>query len=86
MTEEWTTAVVRQLIDYAFYIGLTVRPPPTQAQNEHNALMTHAPVTLSPSPFPRDLFTQARGVQTAYNTLYKSISQNTTFLLRIISA
>ncbi|TGZ85077.1 glutathione synthase [Ascodesmis nigricans] len=66
--------------DWCLSHGLTVRPPPSFSENPHEALTTHAPVSLYPSLFPRSSFDEARAVQTAYNELYARVSDDTEFL------
>ena len=74
--------------DWTAAHGLTVRPPPLLVSAEADPsgiLATSAPVTLFPSPFPRQCFEKAKAVQIAYNELYARISQDEEFLGQIIS-
>lgn len=66
--------------DWSLANGLTVRPPPHFSENPHEALATHAPVSLYPSLYPRSSFESARAVQTAYNELYARVSEDSEFL------
>lgn len=73
--------------DWALAHGLTVRPPPAVIAADadpHSILATAVPVTLFPSPFPKVCFEQGIAVQTAYNELYASISQDEEFLAQIV--
>ncbi|KAI1812070.1 glutathione synthetase-like protein [Poronia punctata] len=73
--------------DWSLAHGLTVRPSPAVIASEadpHGILATAVPVTLFPSPFPKVCFDQGVAVQTAYNELYASISQDEEFLARIV--
>lgn len=79
---------VSTIKDWSIANGLAVRPPVSVVSSEvdpHGILATTAPVTLFPSPFPRVCFEQAKSIQTAYNTLYASISQDEEFLEAIVN-
>lgn len=63
--------------DWAAQNGLLVRPAPSfvaKDTNPHGVLATNAPVTLFPSPFPRNCFEEATALQTVYNQLYAAIT------------
>ncbi|RMZ86511.1 hypothetical protein DV736_g6266, partial [Chaetothyriales sp. CBS 134916] len=67
--------------------GLSVRPNPSVVSehiNPYNVLATSAPVTLFPSPFPRNSFEHARSLQKLYNELYVSIASNEAWLEAIL--
>ncbi|KAK3333306.1 hypothetical protein B0T19DRAFT_122320 [Cercophora scortea] len=69
--------------DWSIANGLAVRPPPAVVgpQGDPRGIFAvNAPVTLFPSPFPRSCFQEAKAIQTAYNELYASISQDADFL------
>jgi glutathione synthase len=73
--------------DWAIHNGLTVRPSPDMIsdQMKHTGVLaTNAPVTLFPSPFPRQCFDEARAVQKLYNELYAAISSDEKWLGGII--
>ncbi|KAI1116137.1 glutathione synthetase-like protein [Nemania sp. NC0429] len=73
--------------DWALAHGLAVRPPLAVVAPDadpRSILATAVPVTLFPSPFPKVCFEQGVAVQTAYNELYASISQDEEFLARIV--
>lgn len=44
----------------------------------------NAPVTLFPSPFPKECFVQGKSVQKAYNALYAAVSQDEDFLAQMV--
>ena len=46
----------------------------------------HAPISLFPSPFPRELFELANRLQKAYNVLYARVAMDELFLDDIFSA
>lgn len=61
------------------YLPVAPRPPlPTSA--------IHAPLSLVPSPFPRQLFAFAQKIQSTYNVLYSKIAMDTEFLDRVMGA
>ena len=45
----------------------------------------HAPISLFPSPFPREQFELARRLQKAYNVLYARVAMNESFLDGVFS-
>ncbi|CAK7273737.1 Glutathione synthetase [Sporothrix epigloea] len=84
-----TDQLVLAIKDWSITNGLAVRPPPavvstTQAELASTLAMP-VPVTLFPSPFPRSCFAEAQGVQQAYNELYAKISQDESFLSRVVA-
>ena len=79
--------ILSAIKDWSIAHGLTVRPSLSLVKAEadpQNVLATTAPVTLFPSPFPRVCFEQAKSIQSAYNQLYASISQDELFLRDIV--
>jgi hypothetical protein len=83
LSAEERAHLVEATKDWAAANGLTIRPLPTAATKEADpagALVTHVPVTLFPSRFPRKCFEQAEKVQPAYNELYARISDDEEFL------
>ncbi|RMZ80554.1 hypothetical protein DV737_g2930, partial [Chaetothyriales sp. CBS 132003] len=81
---EYLTAYVK---NWTILHGLSVRPSPSLVSehiNPLNVLATSAPVTLFPSPFPRNSFEQAQGLQKLYNELYVSIASNEAWLEAIL--
>ncbi|KAK9370130.1 glutathione synthase [Lipomyces kononenkoae] len=81
LTEEETTNLAIALRDWSLSHGLVIRAPTeTNAADESSV---HVPLTLHPSPFPKNLFDQARGLQTAFNELYAKVADDSEFLNRI---
>ncbi|EPS42006.1 hypothetical protein H072_4019 [Dactylellina haptotyla CBS 200.50] len=81
LTAEQLSYLVTSFTDYSLSHGLVVRPVPSfVAQNPNNAIATTAPVTLWPSPFPKNLFTEARAIQTACNLLYARVASDESWL------
>ncbi|KAK2765989.1 hypothetical protein FQN54_007504 [Arachnomyces sp. PD_36] len=79
--------IVSTVKEWAINNGLTVRPSAAYLPDEVNSkgvFATNAPVTLFPSPFPKNCFEDAKAVQTAYNELYAAISRNETWLGKIM--
>uniref|UniRef100_A0A183C5U9 Glutathione synthetase n=1 Tax=Globodera pallida TaxID=36090 RepID=A0A183C5U9_GLOPA len=69
------------VIDYAHSIGL-VAPMPDQPKGKFsNICAVPPPITLLPSPFPRELYEQAVDVQQQLNELYFRIASDHEFLM-----
>ena len=51
------------------------KPPPTVPESA-----VHAPLSLFPTPIPRQLFEKALALQHAYNILYSRVALDTAFL------
>ncbi|KAK5094518.1 Glutathione synthetase [Lithohypha guttulata] len=69
--------------DWTIFNGLTVRPNPSivsEESNPNHVLATNAPVTLYPSPFPKQCFEQAEDLQKVYNELYAAIATDEEWL------
>ena len=69
--------------NFAIGHGLAVRPQTAVVPDDidpKGMLAINVPVTLFPSPFPRECFEQARGAQKTYNELYAAISRDESFL------
>ena len=47
---------------------------------EKKHLIRHAPVTLTPSPFPKAAFEAAHRIQPSFNTLYHRLVQDDAFI------
>lgn len=80
-TEDQTKALVIQANSFALAHGLAYLPPaygtvPTSA--------LHAPYTLVPSPFPKELFELAQKLQPIYNRLYSYIACHSSLLDEIL--
>lgn len=75
--------------DWSAGNGLVIRPPATviAADADPNGITAvSAPVTLFPSPFPKECFAQANEVQQTYNELYAAVSRNEAFLEETVKA
>ncbi|SNX86677.1 related to glutathione synthase [Melanopsichium pennsylvanicum] len=74
-----------QATDFALAQGIIYRPIPissSSAPPTDSAI--HAPFSLTPSPFPRNLFNRAQAIQSSYDLLYAQISSDHQFLQRVI--
>lgn len=60
--------LVEKLSHWALANGLVMYPPQWQLHSASNA-----PITMFPTPFPRDLFENAMKVQTVFNELYANV-------------
>ncbi|KDE05484.1 glutathione synthetase [Microbotryum lychnidis-dioicae p1A1 Lamole] len=75
--------------DFALTHGLVYRPPPPPPESGSKPSTTtciHAPYSLFPQPFPRDLFVQAQRLQPLYNALYAHVTVDDQALDRIVGA
>ena len=80
-------ALIETVKDWSIGNGLAVRPPPTVIAAEADPKGISAvtvPVTLFPSPFPRQCFAQAKSVQKTYNELYAAVSRDEQFLAQVV--
>ncbi|KAH7023644.1 hypothetical protein EDB80DRAFT_47746 [Ilyonectria destructans] len=80
-------ALIETVKDWSIGNGLAVRPPPTviAAEADPKAISAiNVPVTLFPSPFPRQCFAQAKSVQKTYNELYAAVSRDEQFLAQVV--
>ncbi|KAK9452252.1 glutathione synthase [Limtongia smithiae] len=79
---EASEALTTALRDWALTHGLVIRAPVSQgALADESAL--YVPHTLFPSPFPRRLFDEARGIMVAFNELYVRVADDTGFIEEI---
>ncbi|KAF2012487.1 glutathione synthetase large chain [Aaosphaeria arxii CBS 175.79] len=79
--------LLTNLKDWSIAHGLAVRPPPsfvTATQDPSGVLASTAPVTLFPSPFPRNCFEEGLAIQEAYNELYSAIARDEKWLQGIV--
>ncbi|KAG6820122.1 hypothetical protein H0H93_005128 [Arthromyces matolae] len=91
LLSEWPPVLNKAQIDeltllatsYAFSTGLLYLPP-GERQPPIPEFTIHAPLALFPSPFPRNLFEQAKRIQGIYNVLYARIALDNDFLDRIM--
>lgn len=81
---ESTEFLRTSLVDYCLSHGLVVRPQPALSENPHGCLVTHAPVALYPTEFPRSAFEHAKKIQRDYNELYAKIAMDEGFLTTIM--
>lgn len=76
-------------VDYALSHSIIYRPSSTAngasetATAPHDSSI-HAPISLLPSPFPRDLFEKCKYLQPLYNDLYSRIALDHQFLTEVI--
>ncbi|KAG4260497.1 glutathione synthetase [Fusarium proliferatum] len=85
-TEE-KDALIETVKDWSIGNGLAVRPPPTVIAAEadpKSITAINVPVTLFPSPFPKQCFAQGKAVQKIYNELYASVSRDEEFLAQVV--
>ncbi|CZR40068.1 uncharacterized protein FPRO_04967 [Fusarium proliferatum ET1] len=85
-TEE-KDALIETVKDWSIGNGLAVRPPPTVIAAEADPkgiTAINVPVTLFPSPFPKQCFAQGKAVQKIYNELYASVSRDEEFLAQVV--
>lgn len=87
LTNDEFDHLITEATDWCQANGLSVRPPPALLEaerNQGNALTSHAPVTLFPSPFPRKNWNDAVKMAKVYNELYAKIVQEEDWLVGII--
>lgn len=81
-------ALVETVKDWAIANGLAVRSPPAVVPTETDPAgitAINVPVTLFPTPFPRECFEQGRAVQKTYNELYAAVSRDEAFLEQTVN-
>ncbi|KZT60350.1 glutathione synthase [Calocera cornea HHB12733] len=81
-------ALTNLAADYSLSHGLVYRPPaspPTQPYPSTSRVI-HAPITLFPSPLPRELYALARRLQPLYNALYARVATDGPWLEGVMSA
>lgn len=82
LSEKNQTVLVERLLQWCLANGLVMYPP-----NFVNHSANNAPITLFPTPFPRDLFEKAVEVQQTFNKLYVSvITSHKKWLLDVIES
>lgn len=81
ITDEQLAALALQATTYALSHGL-VYLPAAEVQPAAPTSTIHAPLSLFPSPIPRQLFVQARQLQRIYNILYARVATDVEFLDR----
>jgi glutathione synthase len=78
LTAEELEELKNAAIDYALTHGLVVKDKVTN-------VVSHAPVTLFPSPFPRAAFQEAYDLQPYFNLLVEKIANDDEFLLESLA-
>jgi glutathione synthase len=77
--------LVKEAVDWALGHALVLRTPAAALGGPPSSTsVVHGPITLLPTPFPRQLFEEAVRVQTPYNALYAHISCDKAFLTKVI--
>lgn len=71
LSETSQAELVEKLLQWALANGLVMYPPNYEVHSTNNA-----PVTLYPTPFPKDMFERAVNVQQGFNKLYVSVVAN----------
>ncbi|KAI9245110.1 glutathione synthase [Phascolomyces articulosus] len=79
-------ALLNDAIDWAVAHGLLIRPPVEKVSDsfENGSLVTHAPFTLYPTPFPRAEFEKAKGLQQPWNTLIHKLSVDDALITEVM--
>ncbi|KAI9017774.1 glutathione synthase [Gaertneriomyces semiglobifer] len=72
-------------VDWAIAHGLVVRPPATTT-NADAPLVTHAPIALFPSPFPRNSYELAIQYQPLFNKLVDAVARDENFLKEVMDS
>ena len=71
--------------DFALSHGLVYRALPSEPNDEPLQDTTiHAPTTIVPTPFPRDLFEKAQSLQPLFNKLYARVAMDANFLRTVM--
>ena len=79
--------IVNAIQDWSIAHGLAVRPPPSfvpSSLDPNTSLAVTAPVTLFPSPFPRNCHAAALAIQQLYNELYARIASDEAWLAPVV--
>lgn len=84
LSEEQRAQLINLATTYSLANSLAYLPNPAPSGPPTAAI--HAPFTLIPTPYPRDLFHKAQKLQHIYNVLYSRITLDTPFLDRIMGA
>nr|CAG8478739.1 7399_t:CDS:2 [Entrophospora candida] len=73
-------------IDWSLAHGLAIKSNSSDINNKliATAIATHAPVSLVPSPFPKELFQTALELQPIFNLLFHRISEDHDFISNVI--
>lgn len=90
LTEEQLNILKDAALDFALSHGLVVRPPPAPESKDdpHHATLStgviNAPISLFPTPFPKQAYKDAVQVQPLFNQLVHEISEDDAFLKEIM--
>jgi hypothetical protein len=85
LSEEQRVAVSLRCTDYAISHSILYRPLPVASTSKPPLdAAIHAPISLFPSPFPRQLYLKGQQLQPLYNDLYARIALDDAFLKRVI--
>lgn len=68
LSSENEAQLVEKILQWSLANGLVMYPPNFELHSANNA-----PITLFPTPFPKDLFQQALDVQQTFNALYANV-------------
>ena len=85
-TAEQTSQLLHLATTYALGHGFTLLPPHT-AESPSTSAPTSAipaPLSICPTPFPKDLYELAVKIQPAYNALYVNVTRDVEFLDRVM--
>jgi glutathione synthetase len=85
LSEDRLQELTLRATSYALSHGLLYLPVAAQQPPVPSSAI-HAPLSLFPSPFPKDLFEQAQRLQGIYNVLYSSIAMDENFLDEVMGA
>ena len=87
ITDRQTHFLLSEIKDWSILNGLAVRPSQSFVPKEvdpSRSLAVTAPVTVFPSPFPRQCFVEACEIQQAYNQLYAAVAADEKWLSEIV--
>lgn len=83
-TQEQTSHLLLLATTYALGHGFTLLPPHTPQTGPIPTSSIPAPLSLCPSPFPKDLYKLAVKIQPAYNALYVNVTRDWVFLDKVM--
>jgi hypothetical protein len=83
-TQEQTSHLLLLATTYALGHGFTLLPPHTRQTGPIPTSSIPAPLSLCPSPFPKDLYELAVKIQPAYNALYVNVTRDWVFLDKVM--
>lgn len=78
-------AIAADARDFALAHGLVYRPVPARADAAPAPdMVIHAPIAMTPTPFPRSLFEHAESLQPLFDKLYAGVALDANFLDAVI--